>query len=162
MREQWECTEQCLGTDGEPVEGLWVRISRQINVVGVCYRLHDEEEEENEAFLRQLEEASSLQALIFKEYFKHCIICWRGNTTEYEQSRMFLECICDNILTQMIKAPMKEGAPLDLTLANKEELARNVNAGGSLGCGDHKIVKFSSCSGSCLEELYGRWQMVDF
>lgn len=94
-------------------------VSRQINVVGVCYRLCDEEEETNEAFLRQLEEASSLQALVFKEYFNHCNICWRGNTTEYEQSRMFLECICDNFLTKMINEPMKEGSLLDLTLTNK-------------------------------------------
>lgn len=70
------------GTDGEPAEGLWVRISGQNNVVGVCYRLHDEEEAANEAFLEQLEKASSLQALVFKEYFNHCNICWRGNTTE--------------------------------------------------------------------------------
>lgn len=32
----------------------------------------------------------------------------------------------------------------------------------SLGCWDHKIVKFSFCSGSCFEELHERWQMVDF
>jgi len=57
---------------------------------------------------------------------------------------------------------MKEGALLDLTLTDKEELARDVNAGGSLDCSDHKIVKFSSCSGSFLEDLRGRWQTVDF
>lgn len=137
-----------------------VRISRQINVVGVCYRLHDEEEEAKEAFLRQMEEALSLQALVFKEYFNHCSICWRGNNREYEQYRMFLECIYDSFLTKVIKELIKEGALLDVTLTNKEELARDVNAGGSLGCSDHKIVKFSSCSGSGLEELHGRWQMV--
>ncbi|GAB0186852.1 hypothetical protein GRJ2_001150500 [Grus japonensis] len=102
------------------------------------------------------------QTLVFKKYFNHCNICWRGNTTEYEQSRMFLECIYDNFLTKMIKEPMKEDALLDVTLTNKEELARDVNVWGSLGCSDHEIVKFSSCSGSCLEELHGRWQMVDF
>lgn len=35
VKEHGECMEQCLGTDGEPVEGLWVKISRQINVMGV-------------------------------------------------------------------------------------------------------------------------------
>lgn len=75
---------------------------------------------------------------------------------------MFLECICDNFLTKMVKEPTKKGTLLDPTLTNKEELAREVNAGGSLGCSDHKTVKFSSCSGSCLEELHGRWQMIDF
>jgi len=35
-----------------------------------------------------------------------------------------------------------EDVLLDLTLSNKEELARNVKAGGSFGCSDHEIVAF--------------------
>lgn len=43
--------EQYLGTNEEPAENLWVRISGHINVtdigVDICYKLHDEEEEAN-------------------------------------------------------------------------------------------------------------------
>lgn len=43
--------QQCLGTDDEPVKGLWVNISEQINAVVVCYRLHDEGETATEKSL---------------------------------------------------------------------------------------------------------------
>lgn len=41
---------------------------------------------------------------------------------------MFLECIYDNFLTKTIKQPMEEDALFDITLTDKEELARDVNA----------------------------------
>lgn len=60
------CTDLCLSLNEEPVESLQVRINRTISVrdivVDVCYRPPDEEEN---AFFRQLEEASHLQALVF-------------------------------------------------------------------------------------------------
>ena len=66
MKEQLNCVELCLQSDGEPVESLWVKIRWQINrgdaIVGLCYRL-PEQEEVDEAF-RQLEDASYLQALV--------------------------------------------------------------------------------------------------
>ena len=56
----------------EPTESLWVMINRQTNVdntvVGVCYRPPDQEEVD-EAFFRQLEEASRLQAPVLTRGF---------------------------------------------------------------------------------------------
>lgn len=86
----------------------------------------------------------------------------REATQQYEQYRMFLEYIYENFPTKMTKKPMKEGTLLDLTFTYEEELVRDGDAGGIFGCRDHKILKFSSCSGRCLEELQERWQMVDF
>ncbi|GAB0203575.1 hypothetical protein GRJ2_002823100 [Grus japonensis] len=48
------------------------------------------------------------------------------------QPRRFLECIDDNFLTQVIKALMRRGSHLDLTL-NK------LNVGDSLGCKDYEM-----------------------
>ena len=65
---QQECLGLCLGTDEEPAESLWVRISWQINlaevVVGFCCRPPDQEEEGDEAAFRQLKEASLSQAML--------------------------------------------------------------------------------------------------
>lgn len=67
--------------DEEPAESLWVRISGQTNtgdiVVDVCCRPPDHEEVVK-AFLRQLEEASCLQADEDMGDFKHPSICWKG------------------------------------------------------------------------------------
>ncbi|XP_067155376.1 regulator of DNA class I crossover intermediates 1 [Apteryx mantelli] len=67
------------------------------------------------------------------------------------QSRRFLECIDDNFLTEAIKKLRRRGALLDLILANKEELARVVKAGDSLGCSHHEIVEFRILQGGSRE-----------
>lgn len=46
-------------------------------VVVVCY-ITDQEEDIHETFFRQLEEASCLQALVFRVYLHHLSICWKG------------------------------------------------------------------------------------
>lgn len=53
----------------------------------------------DDAFLQQ---ASHLQALVLTEDLSNCQICWRDKTAKHEQSRMFLECADDNVLTQVM------------------------------------------------------------
>jgi len=58
VREQCRCLEFCLGIGDEPTESLWVKISRETNIVViVCYKLSDWGKLEG-TFFRQLEEAS--------------------------------------------------------------------------------------------------------
>lgn len=59
MKEHQECMELCPGMDNEPLKsGFQLQVGRQTDVgdiaVGVCYRLPDQEAED-EAFFRQLE-----------------------------------------------------------------------------------------------------------
>lgn len=62
-------------------------------------------------------------------------------TSGHKESRSFLECIGDSFLTQVIEETAWVHALLDIR-ANKEELLRNVKAGGSLGCSEHGMVEF--------------------
>jgi len=39
---------------------------------------------------------------------------------------MFLQCVEDNFLTQLVSEPTREGALFDLLFANKEELVGDV------------------------------------
>ncbi|GAB0208710.1 hypothetical protein GRJ2_003336700 [Grus japonensis] len=107
----------------------------------------DQEEKADEALYRQIGAASHSQALVLMGDFNHPDICWRDNTAGQKQSRRFLECIDDNFLLQVIEEPMRRGALLDLTLTNKERLARGVKLKGSLGCSDHEMVEFKILSG---------------
>lgn len=54
VREYLGCMELCLWMGEEPAESLWMRIKEQNSmgdiVVGVCYRLPDQEGEADEAF----------------------------------------------------------------------------------------------------------------
>lgn len=84
--------ELCVGMDDALAECLWVRISRQTNVddmVGVCYRLPDQEDDVDEASSRCLKALCS-QAVVLMGKFKHPYLCWMGTTAEHKQSRRTL------------------------------------------------------------------------
>lgn len=69
MREQLEWMELWLGIDDEPTETLWVSSKKKTGkgdiVVGICYRLPDQEEQVDETLYRQPEVVSGSQALVF-------------------------------------------------------------------------------------------------
>lgn len=79
---------------------------------------------------------------------------------EHKQSRRLLQCIDDNILTQMVENCTRRGALLDLVPMNKEDLVRDVKAGGSLNCSDHEMVKFRTMQGS--NEILSRIAALNF
>lgn len=47
-----------------------------------------------------------------------------------------------NFLTEVVKEPAREGAPLDPLFANREGLVGDVMFGGCLGHSNHKILEF--------------------
>ena len=71
--------KSCLKNSHEQVESLWIKIGDRGNngnlVVGVYYRLPDQGEPIDEAFLLQLQEASHSQALVPLRDFSHPNIC---------------------------------------------------------------------------------------
>ena len=67
-----------------------------------------------------------MQALVLLGDFNHPDICWRDNTAGLKQSRRFLECPVDNLLTQEREEPMMRGALLDLLFTHKEGLIGDV------------------------------------
>ena len=131
-----------------PVESLWVRIKGQASmddtVVGVYYMPLDQEEEVNEAFYKQLEVASRSQVLVLMGDFSCPHICWIRNIARHVQ--VFLQCVEDNILMQVVEEPTRGRVLLDLVLTNKEGLVGEVKVRGSLGCSYHKTVEFKTLS----------------
>lgn len=57
-----------------------------------------------------------------------------------EQSRRVLECLGDNFLVQVVDRPTRE-VLLALVLTSADELIKEVNMGGSLGCSEHAVVE---------------------
>ena len=70
-------------------------------------------------------------------------ICRIYNTADREQSQRFLECVGDNILTQVVKEPTRGSKILDLLFVNREGLVGDVKVGGRLGHSDHEMLDFS-------------------
>jgi len=106
VREQRKCTELCLGTDDEPVKNLWVGIRGKTKlgdaVVTVHHRLL-EQEEVPKIFLRQLEEFSFSQTLVWMGNINQVGVCWKSNTTRHKQCRRLLECVDDTFLRHVIE-----------------------------------------------------------
>ena len=101
VRECFDCTE--LNNCGDEVKSLWVRMRGKANktdiLLRVCYRQLNQDEEIDEAFCKWLEVVSQSLALVLVEVFSLLDICWKYNTAERKQSRRFLECVEDNVLT---------------------------------------------------------------
>lgn len=75
------------------------------------------------------------------ENFNHSNISWKSSTARHRRSRRSLDCADGNFLTEVIKKLMRADALLNLILANKEELVRDVEAGGGLGCSGHEMME---------------------
>lgn len=73
--------------------------------------------------------------------FKHPSMWWKVNRAGSKQSRRFLESVADSFFTQVMDEPTRQGALLDLSLMNKEELIRELKADGNLGC-SVQLVEF--------------------
>ncbi|KAK4816014.1 hypothetical protein QYF61_011004 [Mycteria americana] len=144
VRERLDSLE--LNDGDDRVECLWVRIRGKANkadiVVGVCYRAPSQDEETDELFYKQLGEASRSLDLVLVGDFNIPDVCWKYNTAEKKQSRRFLECVADNFLTQLVREPTREGAPLGLLFTNREGLVSDVMVGGCLGQSDHEMIEF--------------------
>jgi len=112
-------------------------------VVGVYYRPPDQGKPTDKAFLLQLQEASHSQALVLLGDFNHPNICWKSSTASCRQSRIFLECIEDKFLSQVIDNPSRDDVIQDLLDINASERFDDVKTGGSLGCSDHALVEFT-------------------
>lgn len=99
------------------------------------------EEEEDEAFFRNLEESLQTQAQVLKTEFNHLIICWEGNMAGYNYYKRFLQLFKGNLGMEVVNKLTREDALLDLLLKHREELDEDVKAGGSLVYRVYKTVE---------------------
>ena len=143
-RECFDCLEIDDGKDR--IECLWVRIRGKADkadmMVEFCYRLPNQDEEKDELFYRQLGEVSQLLTLVLVGDFNLQDFCWKYNTEDRKQSRRFLQCVENNLVTQLVSEPTWEGASLELLFANREGLAVDVMVGGHFGYSNNKMIEF--------------------
>lgn len=61
----------------------------------------------------------------------------------HTEPRRFLECVEDNLLTQLVCEPAGDGVPLDLLLVSREGLVCDVKVRGHLRHSNHELKDFS-------------------
>jgi len=64
-------------------------------LVGVCYRLPNQDEEMDEAFYKQLAEVAPSPAFVLMENKTFLDICWKYSAAQKKQRRRFLKCVED-------------------------------------------------------------------
>ena len=111
-------------------------------LLGVCYRPPNWDEEVDEVFYKQLAEVSQFLPFVLVGDFNLPDICWKYITAERKHSRMFLEVVEDNFLTQLVSEPARGGVFLDLLFTNREGLVGDVVVGDCLGLSDHEMIEF--------------------
>jgi len=83
IKKSIQCEELSLKSNHEQVESLWVRIRDRGNkrnlVVSACYRLPDQGEPTDKAFVLQLQEALHSQSLVLVGDFNHPNTCWKSS-----------------------------------------------------------------------------------
>lgn len=85
-------------------------------------------------------------------------ICWKDDSAGHKHTRRFLECVDDSFLLQVIEEPMRRGVLLNLFLSYKEDLMRNVNLKGGVGCSDHEVVKILRT----MRKMHSKLATLDF
>ena len=70
----------------------------------------------------------------------------RCASSQRKQSKKFLECVEDNLLSQLVSETSRGGVLLDLLFVNGEGLVGDVVIRNNLGQSDHKMVEFSILS----------------
>ncbi|TRZ19428.1 hypothetical protein HGM15179_007668 [Zosterops borbonicus] len=103
-----KCISDIITSDYE-VDCLWARIKGKANkadiLLGVCYRLPNQEEEVDNLFYKQLENVSGVPALVLVGDFNLPDIFWELHIAERRQFRKFLECTEDKFLLQLVNEP---------------------------------------------------------
>ncbi|KAK4825595.1 hypothetical protein QYF61_000684 [Mycteria americana] len=106
-----------------------------------------------------LGEASRSLALVLVGDSNLPDVCWKYNAAERKQSRTFLECVADdNLLTQLVSEPTREGAPLDLLFTNRDGLVSHVMVRGHLG--QSEMIDFFILGEAIRKKrrVYDRWK----
>lgn len=83
----FHCTEPKDSDDTVDIQG---KANKADILVGVCYRLHNQNEEADEAFHEWLTEVPQVLPLVLMGDFTLMDVCWKLNTAERGQSRRSL------------------------------------------------------------------------
>ena len=125
-------------------ETLWCNIdsNKESTLIGVCYRAPDSLQLQDEALYSLLGKVSLEQNVTIMGDFNFRELNW-GNLETIDESHLFIECLRDNFLSQLVNQPTRSNNYLDLILSSDENIVENVNVGEPFKTSDHQIIRFS-------------------
>lgn len=142
--------QSVLRTDcksNQDVESVWVDLFTQTKSykIGAFYRPPDQSQELDVEMVKEIETACCDKGkdIVIMGDFNFPDIHWDPLCNTDHRSSVFVNCILDNFLSQMVHEPTRHAALLDLILTNEESLVDEVKVDENLGVSDHNIIRFN-------------------
>ena len=128
----------------QDVESVWVDIfiHNKSYRIGAFYRPPDQSKELDVEMVKEFKTACSNKAknTVIMGDFNFPDIKWDSFSFTDERSSIFVNCILENFLNQVVHEPTRHAALLDLLLTNEENLVDEVRVEENLGFRDRKSV----------------------
>lgn len=131
----------------QDVESVWVDIflNDKSYRVGAFYRPPNQSQELDVEMVKEIETAccNREKDLVIMGDFNFPNIHWDSLSNIDHRSSVFVNCILDNFLSQVVHEPTRDAALLDLILTSEESLVEEVRVDENLADSDHNIIRFS-------------------
>ena len=109
-------------------------------LVGICYRPPDNSADSDMGLYDILGKASIYSSVIIGD-LNFPELNWNRIETLSDE-HLFIKCVSDNFLMQLVDKPTRGKNILDLILCSDETLVENIVVGEPFGTSDHCVVKF--------------------
>ena len=129
------------------IESVWVDILMRNKSyrIGAFYRPPDQSQDLDVEMVKEIESAchSKENGIIIMGDFNFPNIQWDSLSNMDGRSLVFINCLLDNFLSQVVHEPTRHTALLDLILTNDDDIVDEVSVEENLGISDHNIIRFN-------------------
>ena len=150
----------------QEVESLWVDIfiDKLVYRFGAFYRPPAQNEELNLAMISEIEAGCrdrEVGTIIIGD-FNFPDIDWGRLAGFTRSSELFIDCLLNNFLNQVVCTATRFTNILDLLLVNEDSLVNSVKTEENLGCSDHNIIRFNFNVASPQKLVKNEVEVLDF
>ncbi len=126
-------------------ESLWLDIDTDsgILLLGVCYRPELAGNNYIENLTRCINSLPHDKTIVITGDFNFRDICWQTNSATSAISNVFLNCVNDNYLCQLVEKPTRINYINDLIFTNDISIVQSCDVLNNFSTSDHKIISVS-------------------
>ena len=148
------------------VESVWIDIlaHNKSYRIGAFYRPPNQSHELDMEMAQEIETAchNNEKGIVIMGDFNFPDIQWESMSNMDCRSSVFINCLLDNFLTQVVQEPTRHTALLDLILTNDESIVDDIKVEENLGVSDHNIIRFNMNVVSSPKLPVNKEKILDF
>ena len=120
----------------------WVTINPTANIkwlIGGCYRPEEDEQHMLNEICSSIQNIDAENVTLLGD-FNFRSISWDSGDCSSQLAHQFLDCLEDNLLTQVVNSPTRGDNILDLVLVGDPSKVTNCEVGEHFGSSDHRVI----------------------